>query len=58
MPHLRLPWPHRVCMTVENGKAKTVIIDSLNGYQAAMPEENSLILHPSVRAHRRRCQHP
>ncbi len=24
---------------------KTVVIDSLNGYQAAMPEENSLILH-------------
>ena len=26
-------------------KIKTVVIDSLNGYQAAMPEENSLILH-------------
>jgi len=25
--------------------AKTVIIDSVNGYQAAMPEENALILH-------------
>lgn len=25
--------------------AKTVIIDSINGYQAAMPEENALILH-------------
>jgi circadian clock protein KaiC len=24
---------------------KTVVIDSLNGYQAAMPEENSLVLH-------------
>ena len=24
---------------------KTVVIDSLNGYQAAMPQENSLILH-------------
>ena len=24
---------------------KTVVIDSLNGYQAAMPEEHSLILH-------------
>ena len=24
---------------------RTVIIDSLNGYQAAMPEEQSLILH-------------
>jgi circadian clock protein KaiC len=29
---------------VENG-IRTVIIDSLNGYQAAMPEENFLILH-------------
>ncbi len=26
-------------------QVKTVVIDSLNGYQAAMPEENSLILH-------------
>ena len=26
-------------------KIKTVVIDSLNGYQASMPEENSLILH-------------
>lgn len=25
--------------------AKTVVIDSINGYQAAMPEENALILH-------------
>ncbi len=25
--------------------AKTVIIDSINGYQASMPEENALILH-------------
>jgi circadian clock protein KaiC len=25
--------------------AKTVVIDSLNGYQASMPEENALILH-------------
>ena len=29
----------------EDGDAQTVVIDSLNGYQAAMPEENSLILH-------------
>ena len=29
---------------VENG-VRTVIIDSLNGYQAAMPEEKQLILH-------------
>jgi len=25
--------------------AKTVVIDSVNGYQASMPEENALILH-------------
>jgi len=25
--------------------AKTVVIDSINGYQASMPEENALILH-------------
>jgi circadian clock protein KaiC len=31
--------------TVDSGNVKTVVIDSLNGYQAAMPEENSLILH-------------
>jgi circadian clock protein KaiC len=36
---------HRVCRTVDTHGIKTVIIDSLNGYQAAMPEENSLILH-------------
>jgi circadian clock protein KaiC len=36
---------HRVRHTVDSKKIKTVIIDSLNGYQAAMPEENSLILH-------------
>ena len=36
---------HRVCRTVDSHKIKTVVIDSLNGYQAAMPEENSLILH-------------
>ena len=35
----------RVCRAVETARAKTVIIDSLNGYTAAMPEENSLILH-------------
>lgn len=35
----------RVCDSVDKGGASTVIIDSLNGYQAAMPEENSLILH-------------
>ena len=36
---------HRVRATVDGQKIKTVVIDSLNGYQAAMPEENSLILH-------------
>ncbi len=36
---------HRVCRRVDQDQIKTVVIDSLNGYQAAMPEENSLILH-------------
>ena len=36
---------HRVRKTVDARRVKTVVIDSLNGYQAAMPEENSLILH-------------
>lgn len=35
----------RVCASVEDIGARTVIIDSLNGYQAAMPEEQFLILH-------------
>jgi circadian clock protein KaiC len=30
---------------VEEGQAKTVVVDSLNGYQASMPEEQALILH-------------
>ena len=30
---------------VEEHQARTVVIDSLNGYQAAMPEEQALILH-------------
>ncbi|MGZ3341284.1 MAG: ATPase domain-containing protein [Reyranella sp.] len=30
---------------VQNGEVRTVVVDSLNGYQAAMPQENSLILH-------------
>jgi circadian clock protein KaiC len=33
----------RRCVTESN--VKTVVIDSLNGYQAAMPEEHFLILH-------------
>jgi circadian clock protein KaiC len=36
---------HRVRETVDTQQIRTVVIDSLNGYQAAMPEENSLILH-------------
>jgi circadian clock protein KaiC len=36
---------HRVRKVVDAQHIKTVVIDSLNGYQAAMPEENSLILH-------------
>ncbi len=36
---------HRVRRRVDEDRIRTVVIDSLNGYQAAMPEENSLILH-------------
>jgi circadian clock protein KaiC len=36
---------HRVRASVQDHAVKTVVIDSLNGYQAAMPQENSLILH-------------
>ena len=36
---------HRVRSTVDSKQIKTVVIDSLNGYQSSMPEENSLILH-------------
>jgi circadian clock protein KaiC len=36
---------HRVREIVDTAGAKTVVIDSLNGYQAAMPDENSLVLH-------------
>src|SRR5438270_10196571 len=35
----------RVRTCVEQHAARTVVIDSLNGYQAAMPEEKQLILH-------------
>jgi circadian clock protein KaiC len=35
----------RVRKCVEDHQARTVVIDSLNGYQAAMPEEKQLILH-------------
>ena len=36
---------YRVRDAIDQYQIKTVLIDSLNGYQAAMPEENSLILH-------------
>jgi circadian clock protein KaiC len=36
---------YRVRRRVDEDQLRTVVIDSLNGYQAAMPEENSLILH-------------
>ena len=36
---------HRVRARVDAEQVKTVVIDSLNGYQAAMPEEHSLLLH-------------
>ena len=35
----------RVRRCVEEHNARTVVIDSLNGYQAAMPEEQALVLH-------------
>jgi len=35
----------RVRRCVEEHSARTVVIDSLNGYQASMPEEQALILH-------------
>lgn len=35
----------RVRICVEQQQARTVVIDSLNGFQAAMPEEQALILH-------------
>ncbi|MBU1337224.1 MAG: ATPase domain-containing protein [Devosia sp.] len=36
---------HRVRHRVDAAQVKTVVIDSLNGYQASMPEEQSLLLH-------------
>ena len=36
---------HRVRSRVDKLEARSVVIDSLNGYQAAMPEENALVLH-------------
>ena len=36
---------HRVREAVDKKRVGTVVIDSLNGYRAAMPEESSLTLH-------------
>jgi len=36
---------HRVRRYVDDGKCQTVVIDSLNGYQAAMPQQDFLVLH-------------
>lgn len=36
---------HRVRRCVDELGIQTVVIDSLNGYQAAMPEESALVLH-------------
>jgi circadian clock protein KaiC len=36
---------HHVRRVAGDPEMKAVLIDSLNGYQAAMPEENSLVLH-------------
>ena len=36
---------HRVRARIDSAGAKTVVIDSINGYQASMPDEHSLILH-------------
>jgi circadian clock protein KaiC len=35
----------RVCQVVDTQGIRTVVVDSLNGYHAAMPEEKSLTLH-------------
>jgi circadian clock protein KaiC len=36
---------HRVRTRIDRHGVKTIVIDSLNGYQAAMPEEQFLVLH-------------
>ncbi|MEF2551674.1 ATPase domain-containing protein [Aurantimonas sp. A2-1-M11] len=36
---------HRVRTRVDQAQAKTVVIDSLTGYQASMPDEKALVLH-------------
>jgi circadian clock protein KaiC len=36
---------HQICRRVESGETRMVVIDSLNGYRSAMPEERFLSLH-------------
>jgi circadian clock protein KaiC len=36
---------HRVQSIVDQSRTTSVVIDSINGYQAAMPDETSLLLH-------------
>ena len=36
---------HRARAVMDQAKATTVVVDSLNGYTASMPEESALILH-------------
>ncbi|HEV2559831.1 MAG TPA: ATPase domain-containing protein [Microvirga sp.] len=36
---------HKVRTSVDRHRVKTLVIDSLNGYQSAMPEEQFLVLH-------------
>jgi circadian clock protein KaiC len=36
---------HKVRRIVEEGNIRTVVVDSLNGYQASMPEEHFVFLH-------------
>ncbi len=36
---------HKVRRVVDINQVKTTVIDSLNGYQAAMPQEKALVLH-------------
>ncbi|ACI98587.1 ATPase domain-containing protein [Rhodospirillum centenum] len=36
---------HKVRQAVEDRNVRTVVVDSLNGYQAAMPEQTFLLLH-------------
>src|SRR3546814_5996655 len=45
----------RVRDCVDEGQTKTVVIDSLNGYQSAMPEETSLILRSEERRVGKEC---